>query len=252
MSESAPPMAGRVQPRREEMLGLPQLHLSTHPVLLHKLTLLRRRETPHNQFRSLVRELTWLIGYEAMADLTLSPRRVRTPLEEADGWELREHLALVPILRAGLGMVEGMLDLMPRVQVWHLGLYRDERTLQPVPYYSRLASAPRDLVCFLLDPMLATGGSAVGAVDLLKQHGMKRIKFVGLIAAPYGVQALARAHPDVDIHVAALDDRLDEQGFIRPGLGDAGDRQFGTEAPRPPPDGSALPAVEGEPPPPSL
>ncbi len=221
-------MRGVPQPSREEVLGYPQLHVSQHPVVAHKLTLLRRADTKNKQFTELVAELSWLLGYEAMADLPLHGVPIRTPLEDADGFELGEKIGLVPILRAGLGMVCGFRELMPRVQVWHLGLYRNERTLQPVEYYNRLPEKATVQVCFILDPMLATGGSAVGTVRILKDWGAGRIKYIGLIAAPYGVQQLVQHYPDVDIHVAALDRELNERGYILPGLGDAGDRQFGT------------------------
>jgi len=222
------PMRGVAQPSREEVLGYHQLHLSRHPVVAHKLTLLRRAETDTKQFTELVTELSWLLGYEAMADLPLHTTQVQTPLELAAGHELAEKIGLVPILRAGLGMVSGFRELMPRVQVWHLGLYRNERTLQPVEYYNRLPEKATVQVCFILDPMLATGGSAVGTVRILKDWGAGRIKYIGLIAAPYGVKQLVDHYPDVDIHVAALDRELNDRGYILPGLGDAGDRQFGT------------------------
>jgi uracil phosphoribosyltransferase len=147
---------------------------------------------------------------------------------EAKGYKARETIGLVPILRAGIGLVDGVLELLPNVQVWHLGLYRDEQTLRPVQYYNKLPTAPTVQVCLVLDPMLATGGSAVAAIDILKQWGVQRIKYLGLIAAPEGVERLNNAHPDVPIYVAAVDDHLNDVGFIVPGLGDAGDRQFGT------------------------
>jgi uracil phosphoribosyltransferase len=151
-----------------------------------------------------------------------------TPMGEAEGYKAEETIGLVPVLRAGLGMVEGVLQLLPNVQVWHIGLYRDEHTLRPVEYYNRLPDEPTVQLCLVLDPMLATGGSAVATVDILKRWGVPRIKYLGLIAAPEGVSRLSGAHPDVPIHVAAIDERLNEIGFIVPGLGDAGDRQFGT------------------------
>jgi uracil phosphoribosyltransferase len=156
------------------------------------------------------------------------PREVETPLTRMVGEELQEKVGLVPILRAGLGMVEGVWELMPSAEVWHIGLYRDERTLQPVQYYNKLPTEPTVSVCLILDPMLATGGSATATVDLLKRWGTKKIKFVGLIGAPEGIAAMQKAHPDVDIYLAAIDDHLNERGYIVPGLGDAGDRQFGT------------------------
>lgn len=205
-----------------------------HPLALHKLTLLRRKETEPKKFREVVRELAIMLVYEATRDLPLRQTMIETPLTTARGSETAEKIGFVPILRAGLGMVEGAWELLPQAEVWHLGLYRDERTLKPVEYYNKLPTGPTVQLCLLLDPMLATGGSAVAACDVLKRWGVKRIKFVGLIAAPEGIQALHQAHPDVAIHVAAIDERLTNaddpfpSGFIWPGLGDAGDRQFGT------------------------
>ena len=206
----------------------PNLHLSRHPAVLHKLAILRDEKTEPKKFREVVRELSWLLGYEALADARLRPLRVRTPLEEIDAHELADRIGLVPILRAGLGMVDAMLELMPTAQVWHLGLFRDERTLRPVEYYNKLPDSATVDLCLILDPMLATGGSATAAIDVLKRWGATRIKLINLIAAPEGVAAVSAAHPDVTIHCAALDRQLNEQGYILPGLGDAGDRQFGT------------------------
>jgi uracil phosphoribosyltransferase len=222
------PMRGVAQPSVDEVRRYPQLHVSNHPAVAHKLTLLRRVDTSSKQFTELIAELSWLLGYEAMADLQLRPLDVQTPLEQTSGVELSEKIGLVPILRAGLGMVSGFRELMPRAQVWHLGLYRNEHTLQPVEYYNRLPERATVQACLVLDPMLATGGSAIGAVRILKGWGAGRIKYIGLIASPYGVQQLAGQYPDVAIHVAALDRQLDDRGYILPGLGDAGDRQFGT------------------------
>ncbi len=201
---------------------------STHPLVRHKLTLLRDTSTEPKKFRELVRELALLMTYEATADLALVDRAVTTPMGQAQGFELAEKVGLVPVLRAGLGMVEGIWEMMPSAEVWHIGLYRDEKTLRPVQYYNKLPVSPTVEVCLILDPMLATGGSSVATVDILKQWGAKRIKYVGLIAAPEGIQRLSTAHPDVPIHVAAIDERLNDIGYIVPGLGDAGDRQFGT------------------------
>ena len=206
----------------------PTLHVSRHPAVLHKLRILRDEETEPKKFREVVRELSWLLGYEALEDARVRPMRVRTPLEEMDGHELADRIGLVPILRAGLGMVDAMLELMPTAQVWHLGLFRDERTLRPVEYYNKLPDSANVDLCLILDPMLATGGSATAAIEVLKRWGAVRIKLVNLIAAPEGVQAVYDAHPDVDIHCAALDRQLNDRGYIMPGLGDAGDRQFGT------------------------
>jgi uracil phosphoribosyltransferase len=204
------------------------VYISDHPLVKHKLTLLRDRQTDPQQFRELMREISLLLCYEATRDLQLEAHTVETPMGRAAGWTLREQIGLVPILRAGLGMVNGVWEMMPGAEVWHIGLYRDERTLQPVEYYNKLPVEPRVQVCLILDPMLATGNSAVATVNILKQWGAGRIKFVGLIAAPEGVERLRSAHPDVDIHLAAIDQQLNDIGYIMPGLGDAGDRQFGT------------------------
>jgi len=201
---------------------------STHPLVMHKLTRLRDKNTKPKKFRELVRELAALLTYEATADLLTTPVTIETPMAKTEGDDLKEKIGLVPILRAGLGMVEGVWGLMPSAEVWHIGLYRDERTLKPVAYYNRLPIAPTVSVCLILDPMLATGGSAVATVDILKEWGVEKIKFVALIAAPEGIEFLHNAHPDVPIHVASIDDHLNEIGYIVPGLGDAGDRQFGT------------------------
>ncbi len=201
---------------------------STHPLVKHKLTRLRDERTEPKKFRELVRELAALLIYEATTDLVTRSIRIRTPMEETESEDLQEKIGLIPILRAGLGMVEGVWELMPSAEVWHIGMYRDERTLKPVAYYNKLPVAPTVTVCLILDPMLATGGSAVATVDILKRWGVAKIKFIGLIAAPEGIARLHDTHPDVPIHVAAIDDHLNEQGYIVPGLGDAGDRMFGT------------------------
>jgi len=209
---------------------MPQsVHVSQHPLVLHKLALLRSRSTEPKAFRLVVRELTQLLFYEATQDLNLQSILVQTPLAQCAGEQIVEHIGLMPILRAGLGMAEAVLDLIPFAQVWHLGLYRDHQTLQPVTYYNKLPPQPSIHLAIVLDPMLATGGSALAAVDLLKRWGLGRIKFLGLIAAPEGVAALQNTHPDVPIHLAAVDSHLDEHSYIVPGLGDAGDRQFGTQ-----------------------
>ena len=192
------------------------------------MTRLRDETTPPKIFRELVAEIATLLLYEATADLPTEAREVKTPLAPYIGARLKEKVGLVPVLRAGIGMVEAALELMPEAQVWHIGLFRDEHTLRPISYYNKLPSSATVQVCLVLDPMLATGGSATATVDILKKWGAKRIKYVGIIAAPEGVRALSDAHPDVPIHVAALDERLNDKGYIVPGLGDAGDRQFGT------------------------
>ncbi len=206
----------------------PTLNVSKHPAILHKLAILRDEKTEPKKFRELVRELSWLLGYEALADVGVRPIDIRTPMEPMVAHELGVRIGLVPILRAGLGMVDAMLELMPTAQVWHLGLFRDERTLRPVEYYNKLPDSATVDLCLILDPMLATGGSATAAIEVLKKWGAVRIKLVNLIAAPEGVDAVSSAHPDVEIHCAALDRGLNERGYIQPGLGDAGDRQFGT------------------------
>jgi uracil phosphoribosyltransferase len=201
---------------------------STHPLVAHKLSRLRDKNTEPKKFRELVREIAALLAYEATADLLTVPRELETPLAKITGAELKEKIGLVPILRAGLGLVEGFWELMPSAEVWHIGLYRDEHTLRPVEYYNKLPLEPTVSVCLILDPMLATGGSATATADVLKRWGVKKIKFVGLIGAPEGVRAMQTAHPDIPIHLAAIDDHLNERAYIVPGLGDAGDRQFGT------------------------
>ena len=190
--------------------------------------MLRDEDTEPKKFREVVRELSWLLGYEALADVSVKPREIVTPMEPMTASELGERIGLIPILRAGLGMVDAMLELMPTAQVWHLGLFRDERTLRPVEYYNKLPDSASVDLCLILDPMLATGGSATAAIEVLKKWGAVRIKLVNLIAAPEGVEAVSTAHPDVEIYCAALDRGLNEKGYIQPGLGDAGDRQFGT------------------------
>jgi uracil phosphoribosyltransferase len=207
---------------------MPQLHVSAHPLVRHKLALLRDTKTEPKKFRELIREIAILLCYEATADLALEDVGVTTPMGQAAGHTLKEKIGLVPVLRAGLGMVEGIWEMMPAAEVWHIGLFRDERTLKPIEYYRKLPVSPTVDVCLILDPMLATGGSATATATILKQWGAKRIKYVGIIAAPEGVERFSTAHPDVPIHVGALDERLNDIGFIVPGLGDAGDRQFGT------------------------
>ncbi len=204
------------------------VYASQHPLVAHKLSRLRDKTTDPKKFRELVREIAALLAYEATADLVIQPRAIETPLKATTGAELQEKIGLVPILRAGLGMVEGVWELMPTAEVWHIGLYRDEHTLKPVQYYNKLPIEPTVTVCLILDPMLATGGSGVATVDILKKWGVKKIKFVGLIGAPEGIRLMQERHPDVPIYLAAIDDHLNERGYIVPGLGDAGDRQFGT------------------------
>ena len=211
------------------MHDFPNLTVIEHPLIQHKLAVLRQRDTSKKTFRELVEEISMLMGYEVTKDLPLQEVEIETPLES-----LRAHmvsgkkLVLVPILRAGLGMVEGLLRLMPSVRVGHIGLYREHDTLEPVSYYFKIPPDPEARDFIVLDPMLATGGSAVNAVDSLKQNGAIRVRLMCLVAAPEGVRRLGAAHPDVQIFTAALDRELNQYGYILPGLGDAGDRLFGT------------------------
>jgi uracil phosphoribosyltransferase len=207
---------------------MPQVHVSHHPLVNHKMGLLRDQRTDPKKFRELLREISVLLAYEATEDLATEGGTVTTPLGQSNERRLAEHVGLVPILRAGLGMVEGMWNLMPNAEVWHIGLRRDEQTLEPIEYYARLPVSPTVDLCLVLDPMLATGGSAAAAVDILKDWGARRIKFVGVIASTEGIQRLSDAHPDVPLFLGAVDDRLNDEGLIVPGLGDAGDRLFGT------------------------
>ena len=207
----------------------PTLRVVTHPLVQHKLTILRDRSTPTKIFKELVEEIAMLMAYEATAKIPLEESRVETPLESTMGKQLTgKKLTLVPILRAGLGMVEGIYRLVPNARIGHIGLYRNHDTLKPVDYYFKVPSDAPERDFFVLDPMLATGGSAVAAVTSLKRAGAERIRFLCLVAAPEGVKRLAEAHPDVKIFCAALDRELNAQGYILPGLGDAGDRLFGT------------------------
>jgi uracil phosphoribosyltransferase len=201
---------------------------SIHPLVAHKLSLLRDKNTEPKKFRELIREIAALLAYEATSDLILYQVSIDTPLATTTGSMLSEKICLVPILRAGLGMVEGVWNLMPSAEVWHIGLYRDENTLKPVEYYKKLPVEPTVSVSLILDPMLATGGSAVATVDILKRWGVRKIKFVGILAAPQGIENLQNHHPDVNVHIAGIDEKLNQRGYILPGLGDAGDRQFGT------------------------
>ena len=205
-----------------------QAHASTHPLVLHKLTILRDKNTDPRKFRELIGEISALLTYEATSDLATTPKEVTTPMGKASGATVKENVGLVPILRAGLGMVEGVWELIPDAQVWHIGLYRDEKTLQPVEYYNKLPTAPTVGICLVLDPMLATGGSAAATITILKNWGVKKIKYIGIIGAPEGIAHLSKEHPDVPIFLGAIDDHLNDIGYIVPGLGDAGDRQFGT------------------------
>jgi uracil phosphoribosyltransferase len=209
-------------------MGMKALYISNHPLIQHKLALMRSVNTEPKKFREVVREITTLLLYEATQDLETVEIEVQTPLAVTTGRKLTLRIGLVPILRAGVGMVDAALDLIPTAQVWHIGLYRDHRTLLPVEYYNKLPVEPTVDICMVLDPMLATAGSATATVNILKDWGARRIKYVGLIAAPEGVERFHTEHPDVPIHIAAVDSHLNEVGYIVPGLGDAGDRQFGT------------------------
>ena len=207
-----------------------KVHVVNHPLLSHKLTILRDKETSTKDFREIVSEIGMLLTYEATRDLPLTTREIETPICKMEAPILAgKKFAVVPILRAGLGLVEGVLRMVPSARVGHLGMYRDEETMVPVQYFCKM---PRDVAerdVLIVDPMLATGGSAIAAVDFLKEVGVKHIRCMHIIAAPEGVQAMQKAHPDVDIYVVALDERLNDHGYIVPGLGDAGDRIFGTK-----------------------
>lgn len=208
---------------------IPTLKVSQHPLVRHKQAWLSNESTDTKTFRELCRELTTLLIYEATSDLPTSRFNYDTPLEPTSGHKVSIDIGLVPILRAGLGMVEAAADILPRARVWHLGMYRDEETHKPVSYYNKLEPVCPDDLIIVLDPMLATGGSAVDAISVLKEWGASWIKFVGIIAAPEGAQNVYRHHPDVNMYVASLDRELDTNRYIRPGLGDAGDRLFGTQ-----------------------
>jgi uracil phosphoribosyltransferase len=201
---------------------------SSHPLIAHKLTILRDKNTEPKKFRELIREISALLAYEATQDLETAPKSVESPMGQADGQEVKHAIGLIPILRAGLGMVEGIWELIPEAQVWHIGLFRDEETLQPVQYYNKLPTEPTVGLSLVLDPMLATGGSASATIAIIKDWGVKSIKYVGILGAPEGVALLQKEHPDVAIHLGTIDEKLNDIGYIMPGLGDAGDRQFGT------------------------
>ncbi len=201
-----------------------------HPLIQHKLGIIRDENTDHKLFRELVSEIGMFMAYEVTRDLPLEDVNIRTPICETTVKRLaKAPVVLIPILRAGLGMVDGMLDLIPSAKVGHVGLYRDETTAKPVSYYCKLPENIDSAICIVLDPMLATGGSAVAAVDFLKEKGAKNIKFMCIIAAPEGIDVLSEAHPDIEIYCAAKDEGLNEHKYIVPGLGDAGDRIFGTK-----------------------
>jgi uracil phosphoribosyltransferase len=201
-----------------------------HPLIQHKIGMIRRKETGSKDFRTIIGEIAMLMGYEATRSLKLQDVKIETPICETTVKELQgKKMAIVPILRAGLGMVEGMLALIPTAKVGHIGLYRDPETLEPVEYYCKLPADSSEREIFVVDPMLATGGSSVAAIQMLKDKGVKNIHFMCIIAAPEGVKRMQEAHPDVDLYIGALDDHLNDHGYIVPGLGDAGDRIFGTK-----------------------
>ncbi|NWN97935.1 MAG: uracil phosphoribosyltransferase [Bacillus sp. (in: Bacteria)] len=207
-----------------------KVYVFDHPLIQHKLTYIRKKETGTKEFRELVDEIATLMAFEATRDLPLDEIEIETPVAKTKAKVLSgKKLGIIPILRAGMGMVDGILKLIPAAKVGHVGLYRDPETLKPVEYYVKFPSDIEDRDFIVVDPMLATGGSAVEAINSLKKRGAKHIIFMCLIAAPEGLKALEEAHPDVDIYIAALDERLNEKGYIIPGLGDAGDRLFGTK-----------------------
>jgi uracil phosphoribosyltransferase len=222
------PMQGVPQPTREEVLKLPRVHISSHPVMAHKLTALRDKNTQPPEFYRLVKEIGALLAYEATASLALNNCTIETPMGTTQGQRLAGGIGVTPILRAGLGLAEAFREVISDVQIWHLGLRRDEHTLQAMEYYNQLPHQVNLQVAYAVDPMLATGGSAIDAITILKRRGIPRLSYVGIIAAPYGLAKLAETHPDIDIYIGALDERLNDIGYIVPGLGDAGDRQFGT------------------------
>ncbi|EAD1189030.1 uracil phosphoribosyltransferase [Listeria monocytogenes] len=206
------------------------VHVINHPLVQHKLTIIRDKNTGTKAFRELVDEVATLMAYEITRDMELEDIQVETPLQTTTAKTLTgKKLGIVPILRAGLGMQDGILKLIPAAKVGHVGLYRDHDTLEPVEYFVKLPSDVEERLFIVVDPMLATGGSAIMAIDCLKKRGARNMKFMCLVAAPEGVKALQDAHPDLEIYVAGLDEKLDENGYIRPGLGDAGDRLFGTK-----------------------
>ncbi|MBQ7580072.1 MAG: uracil phosphoribosyltransferase [Clostridia bacterium] len=207
-----------------------KITITDHPLIQHKLTIMRKSTTGSKEFRALVSEIAMLMCYEATRDLPLTEVEIETPIQKTRKNVLAgKKLAFVPILRAGLGMVDGVLTLVPSARVGHIGLYRDPETLNPVEYYCKLPADIGEREVIVLDPMIATGGSAIDAITQIKKRGPKSIKFMGIIGAPEGLKALSEAHPDVEIYVAAMDERLNSHGYIVPGLGDAGDRIFGTK-----------------------
>lgn len=204
------------------------LYVMNHPLIVHKLSIMRDKNTTVKDFRECAHEVALLLGYEATKEMELEDYAIETPIQKTTGKRIKRQIALVPILRAGLGMVDAMMKIIPAAKIGHIGLYRNEETLEPVEYYCKLPTDIEERDVLVLDPMLATGGSASAAIDFIKKRGAKKIRFVCIIAAPQGIEALQKAHPDVDIFCGAVDEKLNEHGYIVPGLGDAGDRLFGT------------------------
>src|SRR5579859_4375521 len=222
------PMQGVPQPGRDEVLHLPRVHISTHPVMRHKMTALRDKNTQPPEFYRLVKEIGALLAYEATASLALERSPIETPMGPMVGERLAGGIGVTPVLRAGLGLAEGFREVLPDVQVWHLGLRRDEQTLQAMEYYNQLPHKVDLQVAYAVDPMLATGGSAIDAINVLKRRGIPRLSYVGIIAAPYGLLKLSQTNTDIVIYIGALDDSFKDRGYVLPGLEDTGDRQFGT------------------------
>lgn len=205
-----------------------KLYVMNHPLIVHKLSIMRDKNTSVKDFRECAHEVALLLGYEATKEMDMESFEIETPITKTMGKRIKRKIALVPILRAGLGMVDALMNLIPAAKIGHIGLYRNEETLEPVEYYCKLPTDIEEREVLVLDPMLATGGSAAAAIDFIKKRGAKNIRFVCIIAAPPGIEALQKAHPDVDIYCGAVDEKLNEHGYIVPGLGDAGDRLFGT------------------------
>ena len=207
-----------------------EIYVMNHPLIEHKISYIRRKDVGTKEFREVIGEIAQLMCYEATRDLKMKEVEIQTPIAKTTGRELDgKKLAIVPVLRAGLGMVDGMLSLIPAAKVGHIGLYRDPETLEPVEYYCKLPADCDEREVFVVDPMLATGGSSSAAISMLKEKGVKNIRFLCIIAAPQGVRRIRESHPDVDLYIGALDEKLNEHGYIVPGLGDAGDRIFGTK-----------------------
>jgi uracil phosphoribosyltransferase len=205
------------------------LKIINHPLINHKLTIMRKADTDMKDFRENLDEIAGLMAYEITRNLKTEKIKIKTPIQETSGFQLKNKVILVPVLRTGLGMVDGIHKVIPTARIGHIGLYRDEKTLKPHEYYAKFPLGMKEATIFVLDPMLATGNSAVAAIDLVKQHGGKNVKLICLVGVNQGVERVKKAHPDVDIYLAALDEKLNKNGFIVPGLGDAGDRLYGTK-----------------------